>query len=243
MLRFPRVNAAAHSRRYGAFALDVIAPLLIIIAVSAYGWHLYSAGPSPSNHSSDIFQMPKEPVSIASVPTEGARTATVVLIAYSDFQCPFCRRFAVETLPQLRSSYVSPGRLLLAFRHLPLKIHDHAIEAAMVAVCASAQNRFWEMHDLLFRSNVSAGGFAHTAANKLNLPGNAFDECLSGRTGDAQRVVARDVVSAHSLGITSTPTFVIGRLIAPGDRVQVSSIISGARPWTEFAEPIDALLK
>ena len=243
MLRRLRPGAASLMRRHSALASDMVAPLAVIVAVSVYGWHLYSDNDSSLRAASDASHLAANPVSIALVPTEGARTARAALIAYSDFQCPFCQRFAVETLPRLRSTYVATGRLLLAFRHLPLAIHDHAAEAALVAVCANDQGRFWEMHDFLFHSNVASDDFRRAAAGTLHLRADTFDECLSGRIGDAKDIVARDVASAHALGIASTPTFLVGTVVSPGDRVEVHAIIKGARPWKDFAGPIDALLK
>jgi protein-disulfide isomerase len=72
-------------------------------------------------------------------------------MVFSDFECPFCGRFAKDTLPTIRTEYVDNGQFQLAFRHLPLTtLHPRALPAAVAAECAAAEGVFWVYHDLLF---------------------------------------------------------------------------------------------
>jgi protein-disulfide isomerase len=126
--------------------------------------------------------LPAEPVSLNGAITKGSRDAKVALIEYSDFECPFCGRFARDTLPLLEEEYVRPGRVLVGFRHYPLRIHPRAPKAAEAVECAGEQKKFWEMHDRLFqepRQLEEASLRAH--AREIGLNGQAFDACLDGR--------------------------------------------------------------
>ena len=69
---------------------------------------------------------------------------------FTDYQCPYCQRFFRGTYPQLEAKYIDTGNLRLVVKDFPLSIHGHARKAAQAAHCAGEQDRFWEMHDLLF---------------------------------------------------------------------------------------------
>lgn len=130
-------------------------------------------------------------MSLDGAATKGDRKAKVALIEYSDFQCPFCGRFARETLPQLDEKYVRPGKVLVAFRHLPLPIHALAQRAAEAAECAGQQNKFWLMHDFLFRdSGQLAESKLTSSAAGLGLNDGQFKACLEGRTAAKARADA-----------------------------------------------------
>src|SRR5262249_51151954 len=81
--------------------------------------------------------------------TLGAKDAPLTMIEYSDLQCPFCRRFHADALPQIKKNYIDTGRLRLVIRDLPLEIHSNALPAAVAARCAGEQNQYWGMRDLL----------------------------------------------------------------------------------------------
>ncbi|HZB27283.1 MAG TPA: thioredoxin domain-containing protein, partial [Gemmatimonadales bacterium] len=91
----------------------------------------------------------------ASAPLEirskGSAKAPVTVYEMSDFQCPYCRQFALETFPQLEREYIRTGKVRWIFINFPLtSIHQHASAAAEVALCAARQQGFWRVHDLLF---------------------------------------------------------------------------------------------
>src|SRR5712691_1751168 len=99
--------------------------------------------------------LPRDPISIANEPVMGDRAAKVAVIEYSDFQCPFCARYAKETFPQITSDYVDTGKVKYAFHDLPLDFHKYAFKAAEAAHCAGDQGKFWEMHGLLFQNQAA----------------------------------------------------------------------------------------
>src|SRR5260370_29337133 len=90
--------------------------------------------------------------------SKGRPDAPVTVYEMSDFQCPYCRGFALETMPLLEQEYVATGKVRLVSINLPLTSpHRNAFAAAALALCAARQNRFWPLHDLLFRhQNYSA---------------------------------------------------------------------------------------
>ena len=86
-------------------------------------------------------------------PVLGDPNAKVTIIAFEDFQCPFCERFDTQTFPQLKSQYIDTGKAKFIFRDFPLSFHQNADNAANTAECANEQGKFWQMHDKLFTNN------------------------------------------------------------------------------------------
>lgn len=185
--------------------------------------------------------VPSAPISLAHAPFEGESKAAVAVIAFSDFECPYCGRFARETLPALRAKYIATGQIRFAFRNLPLTaIHKSAERAAEAAECASRQDEFWPLHDRLFeRQEDLAEASLFQAAAGVGLDLDDFKSCMN---GEAKPYVAADITLAKSLGITGTPTFLIGR-VQPDGQLKVQSVMSGARPLEEFTAKIDQALK
>jgi protein-disulfide isomerase len=193
---------------------------------------------SPTVRQEARVPIPTVPLSIATSPILGSKSAPVVLVEFSDFQCPFCGRFARETLPQIKAQYVDIGQVQLAFRNFPLSnIHPNAEPAAEAAACAADQRRFWPMHDQLFgrQANLSTDAIAQ-AAKGAGLDLDVFHRCLA---EDPARRIASDEADATKLHVVATPTFFVGRLGQDG-RVTVESVISGARPLSDFVAAITA---
>jgi protein-disulfide isomerase len=147
----------------------------------------------------------------SSGPSIGPADAPVVLIEFSDFQCPFCAR-AHPVIQTLRERY--PTQLRVVYKHLPLEaIHPRARAAAEAAVCAEQQGKFWEYHDRLFStpgalSDDDLKGYA----SAVGLDMGAFGACLQDPKR-SERVEA-DMAEARAAGVTGTPAFVLnGRLL------------------------------
>jgi len=183
---------------------------------------------------------PAEPVSLAGAAVLGAKTATVGVLEFSDFQCPYCGAFARDTEPALRKEYVETGKAVLAFRHLPLEqIHPFALGAAKAAACADGQGKFWPVHDALFEHQTgleaaSVRGLAKAAGLDLRR----FDACLP---GDGAARVGQDVAAARALGVTGTPTFFVGTM-QPGGYLKVVSRVSGAVPMDQLRKLLDHVI-
>jgi protein-disulfide isomerase len=184
--------------------------------------------------------LPKEPISITGAAVRGSADAKIGFVIYSDFECPFCARFANDTWPALDSKYVATGKVRAAFRHLPIEsIHPSAVKAAEATECAGKQGQFWPMHDILFKNSKGlAAGLLPGYAQQIQLDVAVFEACLKGATTAKVRA---DATSAAALGITGTPAFLLGTIEGDG-KVKVTERIAGARPLTAFETAIDKLL-
>lgn len=141
--------------------------------------------------------------------------APVMIVEFSDFQCPFCR--GVEpTLRGILAEY--PGKVSLAYRDLPLsQIHPLAEQAAEAARCAEEQGRFWQYHDLLMSNPPHLDrDWLIRDARRLHLNEPQFDACLS--SGKYAAAVQRDRHTAMNLGIAGTPAFFINGTLVTGDQ-------------------------
>src|SRR5207247_641793 len=106
--------------------------------------------------------------------TKGRADAPVTVYEMSDFQCPYCREFALGTMPVLEREYIEPGKVRFVYINLPLSsVHRNAASAAEVAMCGARQQRFWPMHDLLFRHQDQWAGLASPRAYLLALGDSA----------------------------------------------------------------------
>lgn len=157
-------------------------------------------------------------------PSQGPASAPVVLVLFSDFQCPYCKTFN-ETLKQILKQYDQKVRLV--FRQFPLTtIHPDAQRAAEASLCAGAQNRFWDMHDVLFENQKNLKEEAiKDQAKKLGLNMDGFSACLaSNRYGKAAR---EDMRAGAAAGTEGTPTlFINGRYLNGGrSYAEVAAII------------------
>jgi protein-disulfide isomerase len=164
------------------------------------------------------------------IPTEGSyaigpENAPITLVEFSDFQCPYCKRWHDEVYEPLLAAY--PGQIRFVYRHLPLtSIHPEAQSAAEAAMCAGEQDKFWEFHEKLFSTTTLGSATYLQYARELKLDTPTFESCLTDRKYQAQ--VQADSDFAINLGINSTPTFFINGLA-----------IVGAQPIDVFKQVID----
>jgi protein-disulfide isomerase len=177
-------------------------------------------------------------VPLGGSPALGAGDAPLVLVEFTDYQCPYCRKAHEGVLAEVKRKYVETGRLRFVSRNLPLPIHANAEAAAHAALCAMQQNQYWSMRDKLFAAstNLTRAAFLQAAA-ELGLDAELFRACLDGRAFASQ--LGRDKADAEAAGITGTPTFVLGR--QSGDKV-TGLLMVGARPFPQFAEEIEKQL-
>lgn len=169
----------------------------------------------------------------------GDPNAPVTLIEFSDFQCPFCRKFYKETLPQIKKDYILTGKAKLIYRDFPLvQIHPGATPAAEGAECAKEQGKFWEMHDAIFdeQEKLGSGTVQFTAddvkkwAAKIGLNTSKFNQCLDSEK--YKQEVEKDIADGSAAGVSGTPAvFVNGWLVV------------GAQPFAAFKVVIDEELK
>lgn len=180
-------------------------------------------------HGFEMFlETPRIEVESEGHPARGPADAPVTIVEFSDFECPFCSR-VVPTMDQIKENYGDKVRLV--FRQFPLGMHANARKAAEASLCAREQDKFWEMHDLLFaeQKQLSVAQLKEKAS-RLGLEAAAFDECLDSGRHAAQ--VQADFEAGSAAGVTGTPaSFVNGRFL------------SGAQPYEAFAKVIDEELE
>jgi protein-disulfide isomerase len=182
-------------------------------------------------------------IDLKDAPSRGSLTAKVVLVEFSDYECPYCIRHFRTTMPQLDANYIKPGKIRYVFRDFPIDtLHPEAIKAHEAARCAGEQDKFWVLHDRLF----SAPG-THTRQALEALAGDAglspepFRACLSsGRTLPAIRATG-DI--AAEFGAQGTPAFFVGFYDPALDQVRVTQAIHGAQPYEEFVKVLDSMIE
>jgi protein-disulfide isomerase len=227
----PTTVRSLRSRLENVATIVFIATCLVFIWAMLSGARVHPSEPEVVNGRPEV-PLPVEPISIEGDVTRGAATAKLVLIQYSDFECPSCARFARDTLPAIEAQYIKSGRVLMVFRHLPLSFHPRAQKAAEAAECADRQNRFWEMHDALFASPRDLQDAALiNRARAVGLDTERFRDCIS--SGNVARDVLADVRTARGLRISGTPFFFIG-VRQNGGHVLVRQGLSGAHPVAAF---------
>lgn len=182
---------------------------------------------------------PSEPVDLTSDSVEGSHSAPVAVMVFSDFQCPFCRSFARNTMPEVRRHYVETNKVQVVFRHFPLEqIHSQARRAAEVAACLSSDDGFARIHDVLFAAPGIGEDVIAREATNAGLAPEDLARCVSGR-GRAQ--VESDLELARRIGIVATPTVLFGRRVA-GGLLEVTRRIDGAVPFAQVRTIVDELL-
>jgi protein-disulfide isomerase len=175
-------------------------------------------------------------------PIKGEKNATVTLVEFSDYQCPFCARHVRETLPPLEREYIATGKVKYVFRNFPIaSIHPLAFKAHEAANCSGEQEKYWEMHDRLFANSKALGAkdlSQHAQALALDLA--KFQACLD--SGKHAGKIGSDLAEGQKAGVQGTPTFFLG-LTEPNDtQITAVKIIRGAQPYTAFKQAIETLL-
>ena len=167
--------------------------------------------------------------------TKGSPAAPVTVYEMSDFQCPYCRRQAVETFPELERRFIATGKVRWVFINFPLtQIHPNAAAAAEFAMCSAKAGRFWPIHDLIFKYQdkwaplKDPAPFLLSLADSAGMGRDAVMPCLM--SGEMRSLVQSDAQGAARSGAASTPTFYIE-----------GGLLEGAAPLTEFVGILDSI--
>jgi len=192
-----------------------------------------AANNAPAQPSGEIAEVPVTPepqYTRYDIPTEGYPSlgpddAPITIVEFSDFQCPFCRRFHEETYQALLDAY--PGQIRFVYRNLPLtSIHPDAMPSAIASLCANDQNAYWDYHGKLFSSETLTRETFIQYATDLSLNVDEFTACLD--SGKHDEFIQQDMNFALDLGVQSTPTFFINGLA-----------VVGVQPLSSFTQIID----
>ena len=206
----------------GVVLVAVLAGGAVIFLGGTPGQREQAAGPDGGGSS---------PASRLEHPALGDADAPVTMIEYSDFQCPFCGKFARDTEPGLIEKYVEDGTLRIEWRDFPY-LGQESVNAALAARAAQEQGKFWEYHDLLYEDQGSrnSGAFSENRliefAREAGLDVERFEEDLTG--GEYETAVGKDFQEGQQSGISGTPTFVIN-----------GETLVGAQPVEAFEQAIE----
>ncbi len=207
----------------------IIAPVLLVVgvAIGYFGRPLLNPGQTASGKPDVIDLLISQTKHF-----KGNANAPITMLEFSDFQCPFCARFATGVERQIEEAFVKTGIVRFGYQHFAF-LGEESGWAAEASECAGEQNKFWEYHDLLFarHGGENLGAFAKDKlkgfAIELKLDVTKFNTCLD--SGKFAAEIQSQGEFLGSLGIQSTPTFLINRQVVPG-----------ALPFEEFKKVIEA---
>jgi protein-disulfide isomerase len=145
---------------------------------------------------------PRTEVAAGDAPRSGPANARVLLVEFADYECPYCIKVH-PTVKKLQDEFGE--RVSVVFKNLPLPMHAHAQKAAEAALCAAAQNKFWDYHNRLFTSTNLDVSALKQFASELKLDAGKFDLCLD--SGAEAAAVQKDATEAQKLGLSATPSF------------------------------------
>lgn len=161
---------------------------------------------------------------------KGDEDAPVTIVEFSDYECPFCGRWFLQTYPQLKKEYIDTGKVKMVFRDFPLSFHKNAQMASEAAECVrdkGGDKAYWAFHDILFtkQAQLSEANVKTWAKEQ----GYDVTDCLA--KGTFRKEVLADLADGQAAGVQGTPAFFIN-----------GKLISGAQPFAVFKQAIDAAL-
>lgn len=188
-------------------------------------------------------QQPKlEVISLAGTEkmTLGKPEASIAILEFSDYECPFCTKHYQKVLPKLRERYIDKGIVQYVMKDFPLEFHANAKKASLSARCAGEQNHYWAMHNVIFDAHGQISDeLINKAVKTQGLDNKAFKQCV----GNPLQLVAveKDIALGTRLGINGTPAFVIGKI--KDKQLITYKRIDGVQSFETFAGIIDSFNK
>lgn len=240
-------DVSRRNKDFISVAIIVVLVLSIIASVLTQGfWLIKPQTPPPSN------LQELKPVAPEGKMAElmdgglvlGSNSSPVVIVEFSDLQCPFCRSFWEDSYPSLKSEYIDSGEVQLVYRHFPLSFHPSAEKGAEAIECAREQGNGWGFIDQAYEQQAKLGlgtvSFStddmKSWASQIGLNSTVFDNCLD--SGKYASKVQADLTYGQSNGVQGTPSFFLGK--RDGSNIVP---ISGAQPYGTFQATIEQLLK
>jgi len=165
----------------------------------------------------------------------GSDDAPLVLIEFSDYRCAHCSIFHEVLFPKVKSEYIDTGKIFYVALHYPSRKYPIATLAAEAAYCAGAQERFWEMRELLFANSLYLDEEEITEITKdLAIHMGEFDECMA--RGRYSELIAAEKRCGKKLGVTATPSFILAQ--KDGSHAVDGKIVKGLLKWSKFNQQI-----
>ncbi|MBS3082202.1 DsbA family protein [Candidatus Pacearchaeota archaeon] len=226
--------------KYSTFALIglvLILAIFFVIPSKENTQNIGSTNPLPSAPQPSAVK-----VSVDDDPVLGEKNAPVTIIEFSDYQCPFCRKFWQDTLPSIEKDYISKGKVKLVYRDFPLGFHEGAVPYAEAANCArdkGGDEAYFKMHDKIFEEqNILDGGsvqstvqYVGTDTLKKWAEDLGYDISLCMDSKKYVDEIEKDLSDGAASGVEGTPGFFIN-----------GKPLSGAQPYSVFKQMIDSEL-
>jgi protein-disulfide isomerase len=168
----------------------------------------------------------------------GKADAPLVFVEYTDFECPFCQRYHLDSFEQVKKEWVDTGKVRYYSRDFPLEFHPNARRAALAARCAGDQGKFWELRNTMIRNadQLSADRIS-VYAKDVGLDVSKFEACLGSDFYKA--AIDKDIAEGNNAGVTGTPSFVVGRV----DKGRLTGLrLVGAMPYPQIEAKIREVL-
>ncbi len=217
----------------------------LIFAIGQTGNHENTYGNVSNNTNQPPVKIGKEIAKLMDDDIKlGSDNAPVVVIEFSDYQCPFCRKFWLYSFSKMKTEYIDTGKVQFVYRDFPLLFHQGAEKGAQAVECADVQNKGWEMHDKIFaeQATIGSGTVIFTVndlkqwATQLGLDREKFDSCLD--SGEYANEINKDYNDGLAAGASGTPYFILAK------RDGTNTVpLSGAQSYSTFKATIDQLLQ
>jgi protein-disulfide isomerase len=212
-------------KQLGALPVD---PNVNAIDIAARGEMLYLVN-SKTNTYTAIDVSFNQKIDVTGAPVRGKVDAPVTLVVFSDFECPWCGKLE-PVLAELQAQ--NQDKLRIIFKHLPLPMHQQAEPAALAAIAAQQQGKFWEMHDALFQTTAWTPNTIDETAVRLGLNMEKFRADLGSQ--ETQMQLAKDKTDAQAADVTSTPSlFVNGRPVKDRSLPALQKMVTEAAGGTK----------
>ncbi len=171
----------------------------------------------------------------------GEPGAPVTIVEYADYQCPYCARWALDTLPAIADEYVRPGKVRIVFQGVAL-LGEDSVTALQAAVSAGMQDKQWNVGELLYHNQgaENSGWVTDDLLRDIgaSVPGLDVDAMMDGReSAEVADAIGEAQAEAQAAGITGTPSFEITK------RGGQPTFLPGARPLDEFRQILDQMLQ
>ena len=173
---------------------------------------------------------------------KGSTTSPVVLVEFSDYECPFCIRHFTQVMPQVEAAYIQTNKIRYTFRDFPIdQLHPESIRAHVAGQCAIEQGKFWNLHPRLFsKAGTHQPADLLARAREAGLNTSAFSACVA--TDKYSASIRQSSAFAISLGAEGTPFFLIGRMDGNTNQMKPLAKLPGALPFAQFQQAIESAL-
>ena len=220
--------------------------LLVLVAIAAAGgFALWQSTRRGGGTPVDAAVLPADTADFRGY-VLGADSAPVTIVEYADYSCGHCASFAAVQFPDVRTRLIDAGRVRWVFRDFPLQNNPNSVTAAHAAACADEQGRYWEMQEAIFQAQGqwarpgNPSRALRDVARSVGLDLGAYGDCMDARRHEAR--IAASYQEGSRLGVNSTPTFLIGGRLYPGNQPydRLRALADSLAPAAPQAPPVPA---